>query len=390
MFGQVRWYLKRWVGDDSQANDLLTGISGLKTAEANIALWRIARRARREPAVRTIVEQSEPDELLERLQSTAATKSTAEELHAYLDEFGHRAADELEARTPRWVEQPGALMAAFRGYVLAANELDPEGFEERQRQKRLATEEEVRRKLSGGWPGKLFPWRWWLFRTTLREAQNFMPMRENPKFHLLKLSLHSRRALMELARRWKASGFLGDEDDIFFLRGEEVLRFARLPEAGRAEPAEQIKQLIAKRRSEFSRYEVMDPPMVLTPGDLDRAEPPRETSDGYVDGALLKGIPASAGVATGRARVILHPGDATLEAGEILVAPFTDPGWTPFFPLAAAVVMDLGGMLSHGAVVAREYGIPAVVNTRVATSQIKTGQMVSVDGRAGTVTLIAE
>jgi pyruvate,water dikinase len=134
----------------------------------------------------------------------------------------------------------------------------------------------------------------------------------------------------------------------------------------------------------------MDPPMVLMPGDLERTEPLRETSDGYVDGNLLKGIPASAGVATGRARVILRPGDATLEAGEILVAPFTDPGWTPFFPLAAAVVMDLGGMLSHGAVVAREYGIPAVVNTRVATSQIKTGQMVFVDGRAGTVTLIAE
>jgi pyruvate,water dikinase len=379
----ARFLLKRWLGDEELINDLMTGISGVKTADANIELWRIARRARGNEAARSIIEQSSPDDLLGALEKEPAAAAVAAELREYLRDYGHRAADELEVRNPRWVERPGPLMSAFRGYVLAGDDLNPEEFERRQLEKRLAAEADVKRRLGGS-----FSWRWWIFRATLREAQDYLPLRENPKFYLLKLSLYARYATVELARRWHAAGFLESEDDIFFLRIEEFEEYGRLADDARVERGEELKALIASRRAEWETYNRVDPPMVLRSDELDRplAELAPEAATEPV-AATLKGIAASKGVASGKARVIIDPSQGGLEAGEILVAPFTDPGWTPFFPLAAAIVMDLGGMLSHGAVVAREYGIPAVVNTRLATKQIKTGQMITVDGLAGTVTI---
>ena len=383
----VRYMLKRWLGDEDLVNDLMTGISGVKTAEANIELWRIARRARTNERARAIIEASSPDELLPALEAEPAAASLVAELHDYLRDYGHRAADELEVRNPRWVERPGPLMSAFRGYVLAGEDLDPEEFEKRQLEKRLEAEADVKHRLTGGL-AKFFPWRWLVFRGTLREAQDYLPLRENPKFYLLKLSLYARYATVELARRWQAAGYLETEDDIFFLRIEEFREFARLTDEKRPARMTELKPLIAARRAEWESYNRVDPPMVLRTEELDKplAELVPEAAAEPV-ASTLKGIAASKGVATGKARVITDPSQGGLEAGEILVAPFTDPGWTPFFPLAAAIVMDLGGMLSHGAVVAREYGIPAVVNTRLATKQIKTGQMITVDGLAGTVTI---
>jgi rifampicin phosphotransferase len=382
----VRYLLKRWLGDEDLVNDLMTGISGVKTAESNIELWRIARRARSNERARAVIEQSSPDDLLPALEKEPAAATLVAELHDYLRDYGHRAADELEVRNPRWVERPGPLMSAFRGYVLAGDDLDPEEFEKRQLEKRLAAEADVKRRLTGGL-AKFFPWRWLVFRATLREAQDYLPLRENPKFYLLKLSLYARYAAVELARRWVASGFLDTEDDVYFLRMEEFREFARLPEGARRARREELKPLIAARRAEWESYNRIDPPMVLRTEELNK--PLAELVPEAVEPTLaqLKGIAASKGVATGKARVIIDPSQGGLVAGEILVAPFTDPGWTPFFPLAAAIVMDLGGMLSHGAVVAREYGIPAVVNTRLATKQIKTGQLITVDGLAGTVTI---
>ncbi|MEX2237330.1 MAG: PEP-utilizing enzyme [Dehalococcoidia bacterium] len=390
---QVRYFLKRWVGDEELASDLMTGIPGIKTAEANIELWKIARKARGNPRAREIVAAASPESLLPDLEAEGEAHEVVSELRVYLDAYGHRAADELEIKTPRWVERPAPLMAAFRGYVLAGEELNPEGFEQKQRERRLAAERQVKAKLKSGLLAKVLPWKWLVFQQNLRESQKFLPLRENPKFYALKLSLYTRYALLAAARRWRAEGALKNEEDIFLLRNDELLAYARAGIAGRDRGRRDILALLDQRRDEYARYQTLEPLMVLRDSELDtRLEPVAATTAMKENGRgprVLKGIAASAGVASGRARVITNPHEGQLEAGEVLVAPFTDPGWTPFFPLAAAIVMDLGGMLSHGAVVAREYGIPAVVNTRVATKQIKDGEMVTVDGLAGTVTVAA-
>ncbi len=173
---------------------------------------------------------------------------------------------------------------------------------------------------------------------------------------------------------------LGHQDDIFFLRLEEL------------EPVVQdkadfdIRQVITDRRTEYDRNSLISPPDVVF-GKFDPDKYVPESVD--TDVQALTGLPVSPGVVTGQARVILRADtDEQVLAGEILVAPFTDPGWTPYFVTAAAIVMDQGGILSHGSIVAREYGIPAVVNVGQATKIIKTGQIIQVDGNRGIVNIL--
>jgi pyruvate,water dikinase len=186
--------------------------------------------------------------------------------------------------------------------------------------------------------------------------------------------------LLELGKKLADKGVLKNQDDIFFLRLEEIESVAH----GKADF--DIHQVIKDRRAEYDKNSLISPPDVIF-GKFD--------PDKYVPGPVdtdvekLTGLAVSPGVATGKARVILRAdGDHHVLAREILVAPFTDPGWTPYFLPAAAIVMDQGGMLSHGSIIAREYGIPAVVNVGSATKIIKTGQTVQVDGNLGVVRII--
>jgi pyruvate,water dikinase len=178
-------------------------------------------------------------------------------------------------------------------------------------------------------------------------------------------------------------------DDVFFLARAELDRAA-------AGDRRDLRPLVEARRTLHARFNAWDPPEIVPSGDVETAEASlieAHTAEQRTPIAAaratgrLTGIAASGGTATGRARVALTADEgAALEPGEILVAPFTDPGWTPLFTVAGAIVMDLGGLLSHGAIVAREFGIPAVVNTRTATATLRTGQTVTVNGDAGEVT----
>ena len=213
---------------------------------------------------------------------------------------------------------------------------------------------------------------------TLRRLRQLIGSREAPKFHLIRLLATPAREMLkpvgvELAER----GRLSDAGDIFFLT---------LEEAHRAVAGEDLRALVDTRRTTFERERARRhlPRVLLSDGtDAEVALIPPPT-----DG--LRGSPASPGTVTGRARVIHSPQGAHLEPGEILVAPSTDPGWTPLFLTAGGLVMEMGGMMSHGAVVAREYGIPAVVGVAGATEQIESGEQVSVDGSAGTVTILED
>jgi pyruvate,water dikinase len=172
---------------------------------------------------------------------------------------------------------------------------------------------------------------------------------------------------------------MAEADDMFFLRLEEIA-----PIVGGTAGFD-VRVRVAERKAEYERNLALSPPAIVV-GKYDPKKHKPDTFDSASE--ELSGLAVSPGVVTGPARVILHAGTEQVLPGEILVAPFTDPGWTPYFIPAAGIVMDQGGLLSHGSIVAREYGIPAVVNVGPATKIIKTGQMIQVDGDNGVVRIV--
>ncbi|HEX2729633.1 MAG TPA: PEP-utilizing enzyme, partial [Rubrobacteraceae bacterium] len=209
----------------------------------------------------------------------------------------------------------------------------------------------------------------------LGRTRALMGMREMPKFCFVLLFARVRALLRSVGEELAKSGRLDSAGDIFFLS---------LPEARAVLEGGDLRSVVRERRAVYAQEtRRRHVPRVLL---SDGTEPDTETRDtpGANDG-VLSGTPASGGVVSARARVILDPAGAHLEPGEILVAPSTDPGWTPLFLTAGGLVMEMGGPMSHGAIVAREYGIPAVVGVPDATERIATGQRITLDGSAGTV-----
>jgi phosphohistidine swiveling domain-containing protein len=394
-FGVLAGLCQRWCGDRAVANDLVSGLATLDTAHATLALWDVARTAARSERARAAIATAEPDTLLDRLRAEPEATETLAALERFLAGFGHRGTDEFELSAPRWAEDLSFVLATLRAYLDAPADADPYRHLEGQRRRRAAAEREARRRMQPRLLHRLVPYRWLLFRAALREARRLLPMRENPKHHFLLYVAEMRRTVLALADRLVAGGLLADRDEVFYLTLDELTAAAESATRGQAAPG--LAQIVAARRALYERYRAWSPPEVVPGRAVERLErevatstpptpAPASAEPERGDGRVLRGIAASGGVATGRARVArtLEEG-AALQPGEVLVAPFTDPGWTPLFAVATAVVTDLGGVLSHGAIVAREYGIPAVVNTRHATALIRTGQTVTVDGNAGTV-----
>ena len=407
-FGQVQfllWLSEDWLGDRSLALRLLQGLPHVLTAESNIELWRLAQRAADDPPSAARVAETQPDQLLDALAAEPETAWLADALHQFLADHGHRTTAELELSTPRWVEQPAPLLATFREYVLHPGQTSPQRLRERQVADRRAAQREARDALTAHPLERLLPGRWLLYRLVLYDAQTLQPLRENPKYVLMQITLEQRRLYLQLGARWTRSGALDAAEDVFWLLGDEAQALSRetSDDALRA----RIRSRVRRRRRQHDQWAAQPPPPLrdrhgqpqreaepaaqpaqptqpqreaeTTPQDAPPAQPQRES-------LILRGIAASAGTARGRARIAASPEEGRqLIAGEILVARFTDPGWTPIFPLAAAVVTEIGGMLSHGAVVAREYGIPAVVNVPNATTTLQTGDLIEVNGSTGQI-----
>jgi pyruvate,water dikinase len=210
----------------------------------------------------------------------------------------------------------------------------------------------------------------------LKRARAMVGLREMPKFCLILILAFMREALQSVGKEMAEAGCLESGEDIFFLT---------LQETHSAQMGEDMRGIVRERRTAYE-YELQRryvPRVLLSDG----TEPSPAVIDGAESQGTLRGTPASPGSITGRARVIIDPTGAHLEPGEILVAPSTDPGWTPLFLTAGGLVMEMGGAISHGAVVAREYGIPAVVGVLGATERITTGQHITVDGSHGIVSL---
>lgn len=384
-FSSLQDLVKRLTGESVAVSDLVTGLRGIKTAEIAPTLWRIAQQIRTEPELLSILSASEPLEALEHLRQSPKGEAVARQIDDFLADHGHHCTDEYEIMTPRWVEAPTFIVHTLLAYAQAGDEVNPLAFAERQGRIREAAVAKVESLLRRRWIDKLFPFRLMVFRNWLKSAQRYTQLRENGKHYVLMLTYIARRIFVEVGRHWAAEGWLQQAEDIFFLDWEQVDSLAKTTD--RSGMVDELGRKIAARRLERTRYQSFVPPDVIVPGQPLSVRPETVASAGQI----LQGIGVSAGQVEGTARVILDPSEGRrLKAGEILVTRFTDPGWTPLFALASGVVMDAGGLLSHGSIVAREYGVPAVVNVAVATREIKDGTKIVVDGSRGEVYLQRE
>jgi pyruvate,water dikinase len=349
----------------SLAAELVTGLGDVSSAEHSYRLWELSRLARQSPQVLAFLAQGRWNTWQQDLAGTAFAEAWQE----FLETFGHRAVYEIEMANPRWRERPDYLFEVLATYVSLQQARAPFDPEEQTR-RRQAAEQEVCRLL--------MPWHRPWFRTTLRRTQTFSRLRENSKSHLVQLIDIGRLMALQAAHFLMQDGLLEDAESIFYLRIEEVQAALR-----GAMPVETVRHLIAQRRLERQRNAARHLP------DLFVGERPLYTESLSTQGAVLTGLPSSPGRVTGIARVLYSPQEGTrLQPGEILVAPSTDPGWTPLFLLASGLVMETGGYLSHGAIVAREYGIPAVLNVPLATQSIPDGSSILLDGAQGVVQVL--
>jgi phosphohistidine swiveling domain-containing protein len=296
-------------------------------------------------------------------------------LGEFLRRYGHRAAAEIDIGVARWAEDPTPVFAAIAGYLRVT---DPEQAPDRRfaqaAQQALVKIDELVARVR-----RIRPVRARVAGFFMRRSRELAGLRELPKFAWLYAFAEMRRELLSAGAELAERGLLGRADDIMFLDFREALTAADGAAVERAD----LRQLVATRRADYER-EIRRrsvPALLLDDGTIPEALTARTS---VADGTLI-GMAAAPGTATGTARVILDPTGAYVEPGDILVAPTTDPGWTPLFMTAAGLVTETGSPIAHGPTVAREYGIPAVICLRDATQLIKTGQLVTIDGAAGTV-----
>lgn len=288
---------------------------------------------------------------------------------SFLERHGHRAVNEMEAAATTWRRDPTPVLAATRRYLdIDAADAPPAV---------LARQEAERLRLTARLEGRMGSLRRAAFRWLLPRAQRWVALRERTKSLVVRQARLADVLAPEIARRLVARGVLDREEDVFFLTNRELSEL--LLYGGRRE----YRSLVAQRRRELEQARYLEFPERFRgrPRPLPPTPPPRAD--------VLRGTPVSPGIAVGRARVIFDPErDGPLEPGEILVAPVTDAGWTPLFVLAGGLAVDIGSALSHGSTIAREYGLPAVANLRIATRAIRTGDLVRVDGTAGVVSVL--
>jgi phosphohistidine swiveling domain-containing protein len=352
-----------------------------KTLEAEAELDAIARRVRESAALRDYILATPAERLLAGLPDTPDADSLRADLDHYFARYGHQIYN-LDFIAPTLIDAPLPTLLGLKALVR-----DPErvAFARRAEVVRERDRLTAETERSLDWPPR------WLFRKIVPWAQRFAPYREEGLFYVGAGWPKLRRLALELGRRLVVVGSLGAPDDIFFLESGELEQAIAARATGQGRP--DLARLANERRELREAQKRLHPPAAVPPSEHLRVGPfdysERETQRRNApDATTLQGFAVSAGRVTAPASVILSPADfGTMEPGTILVCPTTTPAWTPLFAQASGLVTDIGGILAHGSIVAREYGIPAVMGTGNATQRIVDGQEITVDGSAGTVTL---
>lgn len=346
------------------------------TTEMDLELWAFAQRLRQDEASLDVMRGSSSAQIAQTYREGKLPPVLAEGLASFLHTYGHRGVAEIDMGLPRWSEQPEPILDILTNYL---NHTRPEQAPDLQFERGAREAEEMIATLKQRAHQKS-----WLRGVAvsfmLRRMRALLGIREFPKFFVVKIFSYARAHLHIIGEELARTQCLEAANDIFFLY---------LPEVRSALDGKDFRGIVRARRETYA-YELRRkhvPRILLSDG----TDPETLLITQHAKGdETLRGIAASPGRITGRAHVILDPAGARLEQGEILVAPSTDPGWTPLFLTASALVMEMGGPMSHGSVVAREYGIPAVVGVPHATDHIVTGQLITVDGVSGTVSIEPE
>jgi pyruvate,water dikinase len=363
-----------WLGEKNAADTLTQSVPHNITSEMGLALLDVADAIRPHPDVVAYLEHVDDEGFLDELTTVAGGRVAREAIQGWLDTYGMRGVGEIDITRPRWSERPSTLVPIVLSHVVNFEPGEAERRFEQGRQEATEKERELLERLRAEPDGE-------------RKAQEvkakidllraFIGYREYPKYGMVCRYFVYKQALLEEAEHLVEAGVLREKEDIFYLGFEEMQDVVRTQQTD--------DQLIRERKEAFEWYQVLTPPRVLT-SDGEAVTGAYRRED--VPPGALVGLAVSAGTIVGRARVILDIAKADMEAGDILVTAFTDPSWTPLFVTIAGLVTEVGGLMTHGAVIAREYGLPAVVGVVDATRLIRDGQRIRVHGTDGYVEIL--
>ncbi|WP_134686736.1 phosphoenolpyruvate synthase [Brevibacillus migulae] len=370
----INEHINKWLGEKNAADTLSQSVPNNITSEMGLALLEVADVIRPYPEVIEYLQHAKTDNFLDELVTLAGGQETRDAIYAYLNKYGMRCAGEIDITKPRWREKPLTLVPAILGNI---KNFEPKAGKrkfEQGRQEALEKEKGLLdrlKQLSDGVQKAKETKR------MIDLIRNLSGYREYPKYGMINRYFVYKQALLKEAERLEDAGVIHEKEDIYFLTFEELHEVVRTNKLD--------YQIISNRKNDYKFYEKLTPPRVITSeGEIIAGQYKREN----LPAKAIVGLPVSSGVIEGRARVILHMEDADLEDGDILVTSFTDPGWTPLFVSIKGLVTEVGGLMTHGAVIAREYGLPAVVGVENATKLIKDGQRIRVNGTEGYVEIL--
>jgi phosphoenolpyruvate synthase/pyruvate phosphate dikinase len=376
---EATWWLNEhmeaWLGEKNAADKLTQSVPHNVTSEMGLALLDVADAIRPHPEVVTFLQNVDNDAFLDELPTLAGGLEARVAFLAYLDLYGMRCVGEIDITRPRWSERPSTLIPLLLGNIANFDPGSRERLFEQGRRDALRKEEELMARLEDLPDGERKANE---TKAKIDRVRTFIGYREYPKYGMVSRYFVYKQALLGEAERLVQAHVLRETEDIFYLRFEELREVVRTGQVD--------NQVIQRRRDDFTSYQTLTPPRVITSdgevvvGTYGRVDAP--------PGALL-GLPVSAGTVEGRARVLRDMADAELEDGDILVTASTDPSWTPAFLSIMGLVTEVGGLMTHGAVIAREYGLPAVVGVERATQLIRDGQRIRINGTDGFVEILS-
>ncbi len=366
--------LRTWLGEKNAVDTLTQSVPRNVTSEMGLALLDVADVIRPYPDVVAFLRQVADEDFLDELPALAGGREARAAIQAYLDKYGMRCVGEIDITKPRWSERPSTLVPMILGNIKNFEPGAAERRFEEGRQKALEKERDLLARLRALPDGERKAEE---AKRMIDQIRTFIGYREYPKYHMVSRYFVYKQALLKDAERLVRARVLREREDIFYLRLPELHDVVRTNQAD--------DQLIRQRKDAHRCHEALTPPRVLT-SDGEALTGTYQRAD--VPAGALTGLPVSAGTVEGRARVVLDMAEADLEAGDILVTAYTDPSWTPAFVAIKGLVTEVGGLMTHGAVIAREYGLPAVVGVEHATRLIRDGQRIRVHGTDGYIEIL--
>ncbi|MBC2002446.1 phosphoenolpyruvate synthase [Listeria booriae] len=366
--------MQEWLGETNIADTLSQSVDNNITAEMGLELLDVADAIRPYPEVITFLQNTKDPNFLEKLGDLQGGEVARDAITTYLDKYGMRCAGEIDISRTRWSEDPTILIPMILSNI---NNFQPNASHqkfEQARKEALQKEQDLLARLKNLPEGEQKAAKTKEVITVLRNLTGY---REYPKYGMINRYFVYKQALLKEAAQLVQAGIIKEPEDIFYLDFEELHEVVRTKQLDYT--------IITTRKADYNQFDKLTPPRVLTSdGEIITGKYKREN----LPADAIIGLPVSSGTIEGRARVILNMADANLEEGDILITPFTDPSWTPLFVSIKGLVTEVGGLMTHGAVIAREYGLPAVIGVENATTRIQDGDQIRVNGTEGYIEIL--